>query len=140
MAEPNRQIYNQEKTVGIILSRWDYHITSWLKLNSPKIIIKYEDLLTNTEKVINELINFLKNTLKIDLKINKNKIAHIIETTSFKKLKQKEEDEGFIEASKKSKFFRSGTSLQWKTELKSDQIEKIERNFQDLMKKFNYLN
>ena len=53
-------------------------------------------------------------------------------------LKQKEEKEGFREASKSSVFFREGKSMQWKNDLNENQISKIEENFNEAMKKFNY--
>ena len=53
-------------------------------------------------------------------------------------LKQKEEKEGFREASKSSVFFREGKSMQWKNNLNEKQISKIETNFGEAMKKFNY--
>ena len=83
MLGPARQIWNQEKTVGIIISRWDYHIASWINLDTPKIFIRYEDLLHNTKKVLNELIRFIQESLKIKIELNDNKIDNIIKTSSF---------------------------------------------------------
>jgi hypothetical protein len=139
MMGASRQIWNQEKKIGIILSRWDYHISSWLNLESPKIFIKYEDLLIKTKPVLNELINFLTITLNIKIENIEEKINNVITTTSFDVLKNKEETAGFKEASKSSPFFRSGKSKQWKTILNKDQIKKIEKNFSEYMIKFNYI-
>ena len=138
MLGPSRQIWNQKKSLGIILSRWDYHVTSWLNLKAPIIFIRYEDLLDKTEKILNELINFLTEELKTKIDINQKKIDNIIQSTSFNLLKQKEEKEGFREASKSSVFFREGKSMQWKNNLNEKQISKIETNFGEAMKKFNY--
>ena len=138
MLGESRQIWNQNKSVGIILSRWDYHVASWLNLKAPIIFIRYEDLLDKTEKVLNELINFLTGELKIKVYVNQKKIDNIIQSTSFNLLKQKEEKEGFREASKSSAFFRKGKSMQWKNDLNENQISKIEENFNEAMKKFNY--
>ncbi len=138
MLGPSRQIWNQNKSLGIILSRWDYHVASWLNLKAPIIFIRYEDLLDKTEKILNELINFLTEELKIKIDINQKKIDNIIQSTSFNLLKQKEEKEGFREASKSSAFFREGKSMQWKNNLNEKQISKIETNFGEAMKKFNY--
>ena len=66
------------------------------------------------------------------------KIDNIIQSTSFSLLKQKEEKEGFREASKSSAFFREGKSMQWKNNLNENQISKIEDNFSEAMEKFNY--
>ena len=51
MLGQSRQIWNQNKSLGIILSRWDYHVSSWLSLKAPVIFIRYEDLLDKTEKI-----------------------------------------------------------------------------------------
>ena len=139
MLGPARQIWNQEKTVGIIISRWDYHIASWINLDTPKIFIRYEDLLSNTKQVLNELIQFIQGPLKIKIELNENKIENIIKTTSFELLKNKENKDGFKEASKNAPFFREGKSMQWKKMLNNDQIKKIESNLGDYMKKFNYI-
>ncbi len=138
MLGQSRQIWNQNKSLGIILSRWDYHVASWLNLKAPIIFIRYEDLLDKTEKILNELINFLTKELKIQIDVNQKKIDNIIQSTSFNLLKEKEEKEGFREASKSSVFFREGKSMQWKSDLNEKQIFKIESNFGEAMKKFNY--
>jgi len=138
MLGQSRQIWNQNKSLGIILSRWDYHVASWFNLNAPIIFIRYEDLLDKTEKILNELINFLTEELKIKIDVNEKKIDNIIQSTSFNLLKQKEKEEGFREASKSSAFFREGKSMQWKNDLNEKQISKIEANFGEAMKKFNY--
>ena len=138
MMGASRQIWNQEKRIGIILSRWDYHISSWLNLESPKKFIRYEDLLSKTESVLKELIDFLVTTLSVKINNAEEKIKNIIETTSFDILKNKEQQTGFKEASKSSPFFRSGKSKQWETVLNRKQIDKIEKNFSEYMIKFNY--
>ena len=138
MLAQSRQIWNQNKSVGIIVSRWDYHVASWLNLKAPIIFIRYEDLLDKTEKILSELINFLTEELRIKINVNQKKIDNIIQSTSFSLLKQKEEKEGFREASKSSVFFREGKSMQWKNDLNENQISKIESNFNETMKKFNY--
>ena len=139
MLAPSRQIWNQEKTVGIIISRWDFHIASWINLDTPKIFIRYEDLLNNTKKVLKELIKFIQGPLKINIELNEKKIENIIKTTSFDLLKNKENKDGFREASKNSPFFREGKSMQWKKILSQDQVNKIEVNLGKYMKKFNYI-
>ena len=138
MLAQSRQIWNQNKSVGIIVSRWDYHVASWLNLKAPIIFIRYEDLLDKTEKILSELINFLTEELRIKINVNQKKIDNIIQSTSFSLLKQNEEKEGFREASKSSVFFREGKSMQWKNDLNEKQISKLETNFSETMKKFNY--
>ena len=66
------------------------------------------------------------------------KISNILETTEFKKFKKYEQREGFLEASKFSKFFSVGQKNQWKKNLTENQIKKIEDKFSKLMKSFDY--
>ena len=66
-------------------------------------------------------------------------IDEIAKNTNFKTLQFQEALNGFDEASKHSKFFRSGTSNQWKDILSNSQSKLIEKNLKSLMKYFNYI-
>ena len=60
--------------------------------------------------------------------------------TSFKKLKQMEEIEGFEEApNDKTKFFNLGPKNDWKNNVNKKLIERIESNFSDEMKELKYI-
>ena len=50
-----------------------------------------------------------------------------------------EKDKGFIESSNHSKFFREGKKKQWQKILTPEQTKEIEKYFNDIMKKYNYL-
>lgn len=139
MIQSNQQIYNPNKSVGVILSRWDYHVISWLNINNPKLIIKYEDLLDNTEQIILKIINFIEKTLNTSFSCNNKKIFNIIKSTSFDKLKNDEDKSGFIESSKKNRFFRVGKKMQWKSVLSKSQTSLIEKTFFQTMKNFDYI-
>ena len=105
-------LLNSNNRIKVILSRWDTHIKSWSLLNVKKYIIKYEDLINNTEKHFLELIDFIRKDLKIQFKLNSKKFKNIITNTSFKKLQENENIIGFDEVYK-GKFFRKGLSKQW---------------------------
>jgi len=124
--------------VQLPLSSWDIHIKSWETLNVPKIIIKYEDLVNHTLKVFEELIYFLKNKLKINFNLNEDKFNNILKTTEFKTLQHKETAETFQENFKGRNFFRSGKHLKG-SELDDINKNKIISNFQETMKKYNYI-
>ena len=40
-----------------VLSSWNHHYNSWFNLKVPKLIIRYEDLLNNTESSVRSIIN-----------------------------------------------------------------------------------
>ena len=121
------------------LSSWDEHVLSWTKnnLDVPKLILKYEDLVYKKEEVIKIIVKFFEKNYKIRLNCNDEKIANIVESTSFEKLKSQESKYGFDEASTGA-FFRKGEKNQWKNELNLQQIARLENKFRDFINKFGY--
>ena len=128
--------FSRSSQDGAIMSSWSMHYNSWKNSNFEKIIIKYEDLIENTEKCFNKIVSFLNkiNNLPIDNK----KIQKSILNTSFDKLKKLEENEGFVEAHK-NKFFRKGKIGDWKKSLDPKIAKKIEEKFNPEMKELGYL-
>ena len=123
-----------------LLSTWDLHVQSWLNYNTvPRLIIKYEDLKSNTKEIVLNIKEFLNKIYKLNIDLNDNQIDKIIENSNFNNLKKLENQNGFDESSKHSKFFRSGNSNQWKDVLSKTQLQLIENNLQTLMKYFNYI-
>ena len=43
-----------------LLSRWDVHVKSWQYLNVPKMIIRYEELVSNPQSYFRKICKFLK--------------------------------------------------------------------------------
>ncbi len=123
-----------------LLSTWELNVQSWLNYNNvPRLIIRYEDLKQNTREVILNIKDFLNKIHNIKLKLSNQDVDKIIKNTSFNNLKKLEDKNGFDEASKYSKFFRSGKSNQWEDILSGKQLQLIEKNLQPLMKYFNYV-
>ena len=122
------------------ISSWDNHFLSWYNFNTvPRLIIKFEDLLLKRKKSINRIFKFLENDLKFKFQNRDTKINNIIESTQFKNFQSKEVDEGFDEASEHSKFFRKGLMGEWKKNLSKSQIDRINKSFENVMKKIGYL-
>ena len=121
------------------ISSWDEHVLSWTKnnLDVPKFILKYEDLVYKKEEVIKMIVKFFEKNYKIRLNCNDEKIANIVESTSFEKLKSQERKYGFAEAYTGA-FFRKGEKNQWKNELNLQQIARLENKFRDFINKFGY--
>lgn len=138
MQHTNAITYSAKGNYPIILSRWDYHIKSWHKLKVPKLFIKYEHILENTDSVINLLIKFLNNKLGYSIKIDDGTIDKIIFNTGFEKMKKQENISGFLEASRYNPFFREGKKDQWKQLLNNNQISRITKTFKNAMMKFDY--
>ena len=121
-----------------ILSSWNHHYRSWLNLNVPKLIIKYEDLSKNTEKVLWNIVNFFQKNYKLEFKNIEKKISNILQSTNFDTLQEYEKKFGFNEA-RNGFFFRKGKINQWRKELSQKEINIIEEAFKDVMNELGYL-
>ena len=126
-----------------LLGKWNDHYRSWTRNKNNLLLIKYEDLVQNPNNELEKIINFLKNYLNIKTNINKNK--KILESTSFKNLKQMEQKGLFKENvlnkknDNKVNFFHLGPANNWKETLNEDDKNKIEKNFYEEMTELKYL-
>lgn len=135
----------EEKETGMqcLLGKWNDHYRSWTRNKNNFLLIKYEDLIQNPETELEKIINFLKKYL--DVKTNDNKNKKILETTSFKNLKEMEQKGLFRENvlnkkdDSKVNFFHLGPANNWKDTLNEDVKNKIEKNFYNEMKELDYL-
>ena len=126
-----------EENIITLLGSWKSHYNSW-KIASNSIIIRYEDLVSNTKLEIENLSKFIKKFIKFEA--NEEKIQNILETTSFKKLKDMEKKEGFEEAANTNiKFFNLGPKNDWKKILDKKLKDNIEKNFENEMKELKYI-
>lgn len=123
-----------------IIGSWKINYLSWKNAlpNTPKLIIKYEDLLRNSKKEFRDILNFLSKIMKFN--IDEHKFQFCLENTNFNNLKTNANKYGFHEgADIPFNFFRKGTSNQWKTELNLNQIKVIEKSLKKEMIELNYL-
>ena len=127
------------------ISSWDINFESWkIQKKIPIKIIRYEDLLNQTYKVLTEVITFINQTTINKEKINKNKIKNAVNSSSFSKLKDKEKNEGFSEApkskvgDKKIPFFNLGPKNNWKIILNDDLKDKLNNIFKKKLKELSY--
>ena len=125
------------------LGDWSDHYQSWKNINfCPIKIIKYEDLLTDVQKVFVSTLDFLSKFLKI--KFDKKKINTSLISTSFQNLSQMEKNEEFQESvtsfktDKKIKFFNLGKKNNWKNLLDPQIEKKIREVFSKEMKELGY--
>lgn len=124
------------------LSSWKNHYNSWKSFPKNNLLIRYEDLINDTEKEIKRLMNYLSSFVKIN--IEDKFIKTIIENTSFKNLSHLEKKGKFTENSfgkkaEKKTFFLLGPKNNWKKILKKNYSEKIRMSFKKEMKELNYL-
>ena len=131
-------VKNKENQYFTHWSRWDYHVSSWLIPNYPKIVIKYEDMIDKPIQTIMQLIMFLKN-VGVKSNFTDQKILNTLKSTSFTNLNKMETELGFEESIYGTKFFNIGKKNQWKKSLSTLHTQDIEKSFSQTMKKFGYL-
>ena len=139
----NKRWEDKETGMKCLLGKWNDHYRSWTRDKSNLLLIKYEDLIKNPENELEKIINFLKKYLNVET--NKNKNKKILETTSFKSLKEMEQKSLFKENvlnkkdDSKVNFFHLGPANNWKDNLDEDIKNKIEKNFYQEMAELEYL-
>ncbi len=126
------------------LNSWSEHYKSWLNTKQFNLLfIKYEDLEKDTLNTFKKIIKFLNRIMKKNEEININRLMKIIDTISFEALKKKENVEGFPEAiinnkQQKINFFYLGKKNRWEKLLSSKQIEKLNKIFNNDLRKLEY--
>ena len=125
---------------------WSNNYNSWKEFKKHKkyLLIKYEDLVSNPNKIFLDVLNFLSEITNSKIKIDKVKLNNVITSTKFNKLKNLEEKHGFIEAlkdknGKKLTFFKYGSKNNWKETLSEEIRKKLEYSFQVELEELGYL-
>jgi len=99
------------------------------------LVLRYEDLLDNSNRAFAELLTFL------DWDLEPLRLAWAIEQARFESLKQKEAANGFADVSPVAKsrvFFRHGQSRRWPSVLTRTQAERVIQDHGTAMKLMGY--
>ena len=125
-----------------LLGTWNEHYKFWKNNNENFLLIKYEDLINNTNSELDKIIAFIKRFTPIQTDEIKNK--KIIKTTNFNYLQNLEEKGGFDENAydtndTKKKFFNLGPKNNWENNLNKKIKDEIESKFYIEMKELGYL-
>lgn len=136
MATENVETDVTEKTVYEVYGSWSQHVWSWTRAPHRAIIVmRYEDMLADPQSAFHRLTQHLL------MAPSKTELTEAIERSSFEKLKEQEEKEGFREKPKAAeRFFREGRSGQWQNILTPLQVDRIVRDHGEQMVRFGYLN
>ena len=126
---------------------WKYHYNSWkvFEKYNRYLLIKYEDLVYDTEKTFLKILKFIAHLGKVKFTLDKEKFNNALKTTSFDKMQKLEEKETFVEARENSntgekiKFFNLGVQNDWKKILDIEIKDNLEKELQNEMKELNYL-
>tara|TARA_B110000008_G_scaffold16431_1_gene15291 strand:- start:450 stop:1298 length:849 start_codon:yes stop_codon:yes gene_type:complete len=138
---------NYKKEIVSYTGSWNFNYNSWkeFKAYDKYLLIKYEDLVKDKEKFFIKVLKFLHKARNIDFELDKKKLQNVLISTSFDKMKEMEEKEGFHEAAvskndnEKKPFFFKGPKNNWKNTLSRELIKKIEKAFEKEMLELEYL-
>ncbi len=126
--------------VNEAICTWKNNLESWMNFkNVSRLIIKYEDMINEKTKTLNQIVEFLSRVSKLKINNKNNLINNVLKSTDFKRLQKLEKKKGFEEASNNSNFFRIGKSKQWKKILTTNQIKLIEKELYKPMNMLGYL-
>jgi len=126
---------------------WSSNFQSWksFKFQERYLLVKYEDLIANPEKVFLKILEFIYQLNKKKFYLNKSKLNNVIKTTKFESMQLLEKKIGFNEAKindqtgEKIPFFNLGPKNDWKNSLDGKIRFKIEKAFKKEMQELNYL-
>ena len=137
---------NEKNEVEVYLGSWNFNYNSWkvFKNSNRYLLIRYEDLINDTENVYIKILRFINDLSTLKSPININKIRKVVKSTTFSRMKKLEEEQGFEESKvndlgKTVKFFNLGPKNNWKNLLSSQIIKKIENKFNKEMLELGYL-
>ena len=126
---------------------WNNNFQSWksFKHQDRYLLIRYEDLISDKEKVFLKILKFIQKFQKKKTALDMLKIDNILKTTTFEKMKSLEAQKGFFEAvshketGKKKPFFNLGPNNNWQNLLSDEIRDKIENAFFNEMKELGYI-
>jgi hypothetical protein len=135
MASPNLITMGRADRAPEYLGAWSSHVEGWTRapgLN--RLVLRYEDLQADTVDCLTRIITFLQQP------VDEAGIARAVGNSSFETLSNQEAMTGFKEKSRNQKrFFRNGTSGQWREQLVPNLIAKVIDAHRDIMTEYGYL-
>ena len=125
---------------------WSSNYTTWkeFKKMDKYLLIKYEDLVSDTEKTFIEILNFIYKLGKSEPKIDNNKLKNTLKSTTFSEMQKLEKEKGFNEAlrdadGKKITFFKYGLEKNDPNLLPEILNNKIKKGLKDELNELNYI-
>jgi hypothetical protein len=114
--------------------RWHDHVVGWL--NAPiknKLIVRYEDLKTDTLVQLKRVLDFL------EIDVEKSIMQEAIEKASFESMKRLEKTKGFnLEQLKNVNFVRKGKVGSWQDVFGENEVEEFIRSHGHGVKELGY--
>lgn len=135
MADRERVIQHDSK-VAHAVSSWRTHVATWLKYEAvPTRFFRYEDLRSDPEEELTQLLGFLA----IEETVDRSRVSRAVDAVPFQRVKQRH-DKAALEKGIPDhlRVCREGRVGVWKEELSEEQIRRIERVHGKLMKAAGY--
>jgi len=135
LSTANFELPRDVDNVSEPLGSWSQNVESWTgKPNSGLRVVRYEDMLASPGKTFAGVADFL------GLKVLRPRLEKALRHSSFKVLRSQEDRDGFVERSPaQDRFFRTGTSGQWRDELTDEQVARMVENHREQMERFGYV-
>jgi len=110
-------------------------VQSWTTQNNfPVLVVRYENILENSEREFQSILQFL------NIPYNSENFIKALKYSNFENMKKAEQETGFKEKSPACKtFFKVGKSGYYKNILSENLIQKIINEHFACMKKYHYL-
>ena len=138
MADPEAELESSNSRITSQLAQkvgsWSMHCQSWLDAPIPKLLLRYEDMVSDPLAGFSEVASFLR------IETEQENVESAIAAVHFDRLRKFEEAYGFSEKPPGMEhFFRKGVLGGWKESLNKEQIARIEADHGAVMKKLGYL-
>jgi hypothetical protein len=128
-----------------IINSWRINYQSWLGNNFfRRLTLRYEDMLSDPERTFRDLVIFVNTICRFNDNFDEKKFKNALNSTKFKNLKDLEEKGQFAENvysvhdKRKIKFFFQGPENDWKKNLDSSLIKKMNEYYKEDLIKFKY--
>lgn len=135
MGRSDHVIGSTDKQVTQYLGSWSDHVSSWSgERRFPVAVLRYEDMLADPRESFRSMLH------QVGLPVDEGRLDKAVRYSSFEEVSQQEAQGGFKESSERSeRFFASGRSGQWETELAPELAKTVRRQHRKVMKKHGYL-
>ena len=143
-----RQIRNKvNEDIIVYPGTWGGNYNSWksFKPVNKYLLIHYEDLIKEKDKIFYEILKFIHNLKNVEFVLDKQKFKNVLDSTNFGRVQKLESQTGFHESmidkktGKKIKFFNLGEKTNWQFVLEPNLQNKIEEAFEKEMKELGYI-
>jgi hypothetical protein len=123
------------KHVTEFMGSWSQNVATWTKPGNERVLtVRYEDLVEDPDAGFRKIVKFL------NLPPDDAVFRRALKNTSFRELRRREKETGFIERSdSQSRFFRKGRAGGWRQVLTDRQAARIVEDHREQMERFGYL-